>query len=315
MVSAAWVSVGATVAAVVGYGLYGVEDGWKWMLGSAVVPCVVLLVGRHDIPESPFVAGEQGAPCRGAGRDGSRVRPRSWSLRPVKPTDKTPLATLLHGEYLKRMIFLGVFILCQVVPMYAIYTTYPADHDRLLQASGRAMRPFWARERCEPVLPGGKHAGHVLAAPLGRRSLVAHEVYPPKLMAAGLLVLGLWPTAPVTVIILAFGLYGQPFFSGGPGILYVPAEAEPNERFFPPRWRADEHATAVGIAIGVLAHRHHRGHLRDAWLALDAWGVGPVMLVAVGVVRGSACPFCRPLLQWTARDLGKSLAETSGIDG
>ena len=60
------------------------------------------------------------------------------------------------------------------------------------------------------------------------------------LMAAGLLVLGLWPTAPVTVIILAFGLYA--FFSGGPGILQW---LYPNE-LFPTEVRA----TAVGIAIG-----------------------------------------------------------------
>lgn len=49
MVSAAWY-LGATVAAVVGYGLYGMEDGWKWMLGSAVVPCVVLLIGGTTSP-------------------------------------------------------------------------------------------------------------------------------------------------------------------------------------------------------------------------------------------------------------------------
>ena len=59
MVSAAWY-LGATVAAVVGYGLYGMEDGWKWMLGSAVVPCVVLLIGRHDIPESPLWLASKG---------------------------------------------------------------------------------------------------------------------------------------------------------------------------------------------------------------------------------------------------------------
>ena len=72
---------------------------------------------------------------------------------------------------------------------------------------------------------------------MGRRPLLLMSF---ALMAAGLLVLGLWPTAPVTVIILAFGLYA--FFSGGPGILQW---LYPNE-LFPTEVRA----TAVGIAIG-----------------------------------------------------------------
>ena len=46
MVSAAWY-LGATVAAFVGYFLYSVPNGWQWMLGSAVLPCIILLVGRH----------------------------------------------------------------------------------------------------------------------------------------------------------------------------------------------------------------------------------------------------------------------------
>ena len=58
-VSAAWY-LGATVAAFVGYFLYTVPDGWKWMLGSAVIPCIILLVGRHDIPESPMWLAKKG---------------------------------------------------------------------------------------------------------------------------------------------------------------------------------------------------------------------------------------------------------------
>ncbi|MFR7494095.1 MAG: MFS transporter [Adlercreutzia sp.] len=105
MVSAAWY-LGATVAAVVGYGLYGMEDGWKWMLGSAVVPCVVLLIGRHDIPESPLWLASKGRVAE-ARAVMDRVFGPDVELAPAKPAGKTPLATLMHGEYLKRMVFLG----------------------------------------------------------------------------------------------------------------------------------------------------------------------------------------------------------------
>ena len=53
MVSASWY-FGATAAAFVGFALFPLADGWKWMLGSAAIPCLILLIGRHDIPESPL---------------------------------------------------------------------------------------------------------------------------------------------------------------------------------------------------------------------------------------------------------------------
>ena len=80
--------------------------------------CVVLLVGRHD-SRVPLVAGEQGAPCR-AGRDGCVFRLRC--LAPRKADGQDAAGALLHGSDTSTHVFLGVFILCQVVPMYAIYT-------------------------------------------------------------------------------------------------------------------------------------------------------------------------------------------------
>lgn len=44
----------AIAAAFVGFALFLLADGWKWMLDSAAVPCLILLIGRHDIPESPL---------------------------------------------------------------------------------------------------------------------------------------------------------------------------------------------------------------------------------------------------------------------
>ncbi len=43
-IAAMWY-VGATCANLVGYMLYDVQDGWRWMLGSAVIPCIVILIG------------------------------------------------------------------------------------------------------------------------------------------------------------------------------------------------------------------------------------------------------------------------------
>jgi putative MFS transporter len=45
--------VGAMAADAVGYLFVGIDGGWKWMLGSAVVPGIIILLGRFNIPESP----------------------------------------------------------------------------------------------------------------------------------------------------------------------------------------------------------------------------------------------------------------------
>mgnify|MGYP000305582361 FL=1 len=71
---------------------------------------------------------------------------------------------------------------------------------------------------------------------MGRRPLLIRSL---ALMAVGLVILGVFPDAPIYVIILGFGLYA--FFSGGPGILQW---LYPNE-LFPTEVRA----SAVGIAI------------------------------------------------------------------
>lgn len=52
MVSAAWY-LGATVAAIVGFALCDVDGEWRLMLGSAIVPCVFLLIGRAKFPSRP----------------------------------------------------------------------------------------------------------------------------------------------------------------------------------------------------------------------------------------------------------------------
>ena len=44
-IAAMWY-VGATCADLVGYWLYDVEGGWRWMLGSAAIPCLLILIGR-----------------------------------------------------------------------------------------------------------------------------------------------------------------------------------------------------------------------------------------------------------------------------
>ncbi|MCL1798272.1 MAG: MFS transporter [Eggerthellaceae bacterium] len=266
IVSAAWY-LGATVAAFVGYALYGVEDGWKWMLGSAVIPCVVLLIGRHDIPESPLWLAKKGRVAEAEAVVG-RVFGADVALVPDGTDGRTDLRKVFAKGYGKRIVYLGVLTLCQVVPMYAIYTFGP---DIMAAFGASVGREAILGESAVSLffLVGSVPAMFWLNS-LGRRKLLIGSL---ALMAVGLLVLGLFPTAPLLVVICAFGLYA--FFSGGPGILQW---LYPNE-LFPTEVRA----SAVGIAIAFS----RIGTVIATYgtpLFLAAYGIGPTMLVAAGLV-------------------------------
>ncbi|MEG0217577.1 MAG: MFS transporter [Raoultibacter sp.] len=292
MVSAAWY-LGATVAAGVGYALYGLENGWQWMLGSAVVPCIFLLIGRHDIPESPMWLAQKGRVAE-AEEITHRVFGNDVEIVLEAPGEKTKFRKIFQKGYLKRIIFLGVFILCQVVPMYAIYTFGPEIMTAFGLGEGREA--ILGESAVSLFFLVGSIPAMFWLTSMGRRPLLIRSL---ALMAVGLLVLGFFPDAPVLVIIAAFGLYA--FFSGGPGILQW---LYPNE-LFPTEVRA----SAVGVAIAIS----RVGTIIATYatpLFLAAYGIGPTMLVAAGlVIFGLVLS-----IVMAPETKGKSLIETSSLD-
>lgn len=292
MVSAAWY-LGATVAAFVGYFLYSVPNGWQWMLGSAIVPCIVLLVGRRDIPESPMWLAQKGR-TEEADAVMQFVYGEGIELDLEEPGEKTRLKKVFSSGYLKRIVYLGILTLCQVVPMYAIYTFGP-----------EIMTAFGLGEGHEAILGEsavslffliGSFPAMFWLNSMGRRTLLIRSL---ALMATGLVILGLFPSAPIFVIILGFGLYA--FFSGGPGILQW---LYPNE-LFPTEVRA----SAVGIAIAFS----RIGTIIATYgtpIFLAAYGVGATMLVAAGlVILGLVLSVIM-----APETRGKSLLETSSLN-
>jgi len=265
IVSAAWY-LGATVAAFVGFLLTDMSTGWRWMLASAVLPCIVLLVGRRDIPESPRWLAQHGR-TEEVRQVLIRVYGHETDLEDEPPA-ATGFAPVFKQGYLARIVYLGVLILCQVVPMYAMYTFGP-----------RIMTAFGLGEGRLAILGStvvslffliGTIPAMFWLNSIGRRPLLIGSL---ALMALGLLIPGVWPAAPVVVIIVAFGLYA--FFSGGPGILQW---LYPNE-LFPTEVRA----TAVGVAIAIS----RIGVVISTYalpLFLEASGIGATMLVGCGLL-------------------------------
>lgn len=107
MVSAAWY-LGATVAAVVGFALCDVDGGWRLMLGSAIVPCVFLLIGRCKVPESPLWL-----KSKGRHEEARRVVFRVYGADVIlvdeeeEPKHKTGFAEMFSKGYAARIVFWG----------------------------------------------------------------------------------------------------------------------------------------------------------------------------------------------------------------
>ncbi|MDR0627891.1 MAG: MFS transporter [Bifidobacteriaceae bacterium] len=273
-VSAAWY-VGATTAALVGFGLFSVAEGWRWMLASAALPGVALLIGRWGIPESP----------RWLARHGRRAEAESI-VRGLFGTDVVLEAEPEHQQltwpglfsqgYCRRVVFVAIMISCQVVPMFAIYTFGPAIMEAFGLASGH--QSILGETVISALFLIGTVPAMFWLGRFGRRPVLIGSL---AVMTAALAVLALFSGAPVGVIIVAFGLYA--FFAGGPGILQW---LYPNE-LFPTAVRA----SAVGLALGVS----RIATIVSTYilpLALGRFGIGPVMgamalLTAVGLAASA----------------------------
>ncbi|WP_448059825.1 MFS transporter [Cellulomonas hominis] len=230
-IAAVWY-VGANAAYVVGYFLMDVDGGWRWMLGSAVVPCVIILAGRVGIPESPRWLASKGRVAE-ANAIVLRIFGAQVELEPGAPT-RTRYTKLFERQYLAKVLFVGIIWLCQSVPMFAIYTFGPRIMDAFGLGGGRSSV-------LGEVLIGtffmiGSVPAMFWADSMGRRRLLIGSF---AIMTIALAVLGVLPAAGTVVVIVCFAVYA--FFSGGPGNLQW---LYPNELF-----PTDIRASAVGAAM------------------------------------------------------------------
>ena len=230
-IAAIWY-VGANAAYLVGYFLTDVDGGWRWMLGSAVAPCLVILIGRWGIPESP-----RWLASKGRGAEAEAILLQMFGTR-VELEPSLPKATryrdLFQRDHLSKVVFIGTIWLCQAVPMFAIYTFGPRIMAAFGLAEGRlsvlgeVLIGTFFMIGCIPAM--------WWANSMGRRRLLIGSF---AMMTLALAVLGILPTAGTWVVIVCFAVYA--FFSGGPGNLQW---LYPNELF-----PTDIRASAVGAAM------------------------------------------------------------------
>lgn len=263
-IAAVWY-VGANVSYLVGYLVLEWRNGWRWALASSLIPCIIILVGRWSIPESP-----RWLYSKGRKEEADQILHDifdHWVVLEEEPSERTRFGEIFKGVYLKRILFVGFIWLCQAIPMFAIYTYGPQIMGAFGFDSGRGI--LIGESIVGTFFLLGTIPAMFLAEWLGRRPLI---IYSFLLMTAAMAVLGWYKGAPIAVVIACFGIYA--ICSGGPGNLqwlYL------NE-LFPTQVRA----SAMGVAMAFS----RIGTVFSIYLLpglISTRGIEAVMLMGAGI--------------------------------
>lgn len=260
--------VGAAAAYIVGQVMLPIGDNaWRWMLASALVPTVIIVLCRLGTPESPRWLVSQG-----------KIDEANAVLRKVYgpdvsvadlPSDETPnlgVKALFTAGYGKRMFFVSMFWTCAVVPLFAVYAFAPAILKALnigdnMAHVGSALITVMFMVGCGVAL--------LFVNRIGRRRLLIHSFF---WSGVALLLMGIFPHTSTAIIMILFLAYA--LLIGGSQILqYVyPTELFPTE--------------LRGSAVGLGHSLSRIGAAAGTFLvpmALTGLGIGPTMLIAAAV--------------------------------
>ena len=231
--------IGAMCADILGYLLIDIPGAWKWMLGSSAIPAIILIIGRWGTPESPrwLISKNRVEEARKVVK---QVYGPEADLDDLEQeTAKTKLSKLLEPFYLKRVILVGGFWLCEMVPLYALYTFGPKILSLFGLATGN--NAMLGDVVLSILFLIGIFPAIKLVDKKGRRPLI---IWSFVFMTVGMAMLAVFSNAAPWVIILGFALYA--IASGGPSILQW---IYPNE-LFPTEVRAS--AVGIGTAISRI---------------------------------------------------------------
>ncbi|MFV2119146.1 MFS transporter [Streptomyces sp. Act-28] len=295
--------VGAAAAYVVGYVMAEIagNGSWRWMLASGAVLSALVLLMRIGTPESPLWLVSKGRTV-----DARKVIKKA--LDRTVPVEELMAASaaeqsmeqsrfhdLFRGVYLRRTLFCGLFYMCQITPMFALYTFGPSILGSFGLGEGNesnlgaALISVVFVLGCVPALR--------LVDRAGRRPVI---VWSFALMVVPLAVLGGGSALPIAVVIACFCAYA--LLSGGPTVLEW---TYPNE-LFPTGIRA----TAGGVATSIS----RIGAAVGTYLlpiSLDRLGIGATMLIGAGITAvGWLVSFA-----WAEETRGRTLSETSAVPG
>jgi putative MFS transporter len=224
---------GYLVSVVAAYALVDLAGwSWRWVLVTSAVPALVVLALRIGLPESPRWLMHQGRVDEARAivdrHLGGEAHFHGEEYGLEKPG--AGWRDLFAPGLRRRTIFVCTFWACLVAPYFAIFTFAPQVFAALQLADPRA-----GTIAANGIAAVGAVVGMLTIERMGRRRQL---IGPFWIMAAALLVVGVWTHAPALVIVVCFALFS--FFNALSGNLTAvyPIEVFPT----------DVRSTGVGIA-------------------------------------------------------------------
>ncbi|CAF1292465.1 unnamed protein product [Didymodactylos carnosus] len=121
-------TVGYVCSTLIGYLLINKNSRiWRWMLVSAVLPAIIVLISRIGTPESPrwlmtkYRMDEAFDIIKKYINKDIVINNQDM----VKPTEKSNFLTLFNKKFIRLTLFNCLFYVCLVIPYFAIYTFLP----------------------------------------------------------------------------------------------------------------------------------------------------------------------------------------------
>lgn len=258
--------VGYMLAFAVGFALSHVDGGWRWTLGSSTVIAVVCVALRGGVPESArwlLAKGRRAEAEDLIARYGLEV---DVETELADTEGRNSLRALFTKVHLRSTVFASTFWAALVLPYFAISTFSP----QVLAALGLGTNALAGSLASNGFAVLGVATGCLLVERIGRRKLL---IPPFWITAVALAVIGIWPTAPIAVVVLCFVVFS--FLNAASSALTAVYPLE----VFPTAIRSTGvgFATAmsrVGAAIGTFLFP----------IALSGIGVGPTLLIGAAVL-------------------------------
>lgn len=217
-------TVGYVLSNVVGYYLErSGPDSWRWMLVSAAIPAVIVLVLRFGTPESPRWLVKMGRNEEAREIVRKYIGPNAVMDENVEKSTNVNyrLMDLFSKQLWKRTAFGGLFYVCQVVPYFAIYTFLPTILDKM-----GFKETFSIDMYLNLFLLLGSIAGLWCTEKLSRRGFT---IYSFIILTVSLFVLSLLPANSHGFAIMVFVIFTFVMSAASNLTLVYPAELFPTE--------------------------------------------------------------------------------------
>jgi putative MFS transporter len=228
-----------TIGFVASYGVglalqaYGGDGAWRWMLASGAVPAFVTLLLRLGTPESPRWLVGKGRVAEAREIVKTHIGPEYDIDTSEASAEPARYRELFSAKYRKRLIFAGVFWLCQVFPYFGIGTFLPGVLSGLGMGEGLGGEIAY-----NVILAVGAIVGFFVMDMVSRRKFV---IWTFAIVAVTLLMLAVRPHGPVAFVLPTLLVMALVISAAADLESVYPAEVFPTE----------VRASGVGLAAAI----------------------------------------------------------------